>query len=121
MRETPSMTEHLAPVLHVRDARAATRWYAQLGFVMEWEHRFAPGLPLYVGIARGGLRIHLSEHAGDARPGTLVYLYVDDVEAAARAVGVTELDDMPWGRDFEIADPDGNRLRIGTALGADGS
>ncbi len=35
MRETPSMTEHLAPVLHVGDARAATRWYAQLGFVME--------------------------------------------------------------------------------------
>ena len=88
---------------------------------MEWEHRFAPGLPLYVGIACGGLRIHLSEHAGDARPGTLVYLYVDDVDAAARAVGVTQLDDMPWGRDFEIADPDGNRLRIGTALDADGS
>jgi hypothetical protein len=22
---------------------------------------------------------------------------------------------MPWGRDFEIADLDGNRLRIGTA------
>lgn len=115
------MTEHLAPVLHVTDARAATRWYAQLGFASEWEHRFAPGLPLYVGIARGDLRIHLSEHAGDARPGTLLYLYVDDVDAAARAVGATEIDDMPWGRDFEIADPDGNRLRIGTALGADGS
>ena len=60
-------------------------------------------------------RLHLSEHTGDARPGTLVYIHVDDVDAAARAVGVTEIDDMPWGRDFEVADPDGNRLRIGTA------
>jgi SRSO17 transposase len=38
-----------------------------------------------------------------------------DVDAVASALGVTEIDDMPWGRDFEIADLDGNRLRIGTA------
>jgi hypothetical protein len=31
------------------------------------------------------------------------------------ALGVTEIDDMPWGRDFEVSDLDGNRLRIGTA------
>ena len=58
--------------------------------------------------------MHLSEHAGDARPGTLVSINVEDVDAAADAVGVTEIDDMPWGRDVEIADPYGNRLRIGT-------
>ena len=45
----------------------------------------------------------------------LVYLYVEDVDALADTLGVTEIDDMPWGRDFEVADPDGNRLRIGTA------
>jgi predicted enzyme related to lactoylglutathione lyase len=61
------------------------------------------------------VRMHLSEHSGDARPGTLVYLYVDDVDAAAAAVGATAIDDMPWGRDFEVTDPDGNRIRIGTA------
>ena len=108
------MGESLVPIMRVADAEAAVAWYRKLGFVKEWEHRFAPGLPLYVGIARGELRMHLSEHAGDARPGTLVYLSVDDVDAAADALGVTDIDDMPWGRDFEVADPDGNRLRIGT-------
>ena len=110
------MSESLAPILRVADAEAAVEWNRQLGFVKEWEHRFAAGLPHYVGIARGDLRMHLSEHAGDARPGTLVYMNVEDVDAAADALGVTEIDDMPWCRDFEIADPDGNRLRIGTGV-----
>jgi len=56
----------------------------------------------------------ISRSTGDARPGTLVYLYVEDVDAVADTLGVTEIDDMPWGRDFEVTDPDGNRLRIGT-------
>jgi predicted enzyme related to lactoylglutathione lyase len=59
--------------------------------------------------------MQVSEHTGDARPGTLVYFYVEDVDALAGTLGVTEIDDMPWGRDFEVSDPDGNRLRIGTA------
>jgi len=46
-----------------------------------------------------------------------VYLYVDDVDVAAAALGVTAIDEMPWGRDFEVADPDGNRLRIRTTKG----
>lgn len=102
------------PILRVADARAAVEWYGRLGFVTEWEHRFAPELPLYMGIARASARIHLSEHSGDAQPGTLVYLYVRDVDAAAAAVGVDNIDDNDWGRDFEVHDPDGNRLRIGT-------
>ncbi|MFG2064178.1 glyoxalase superfamily protein [Micromonospora sp. NPDC048871] len=77
--------------------------------------RFAPELPRYVGIARGGMHLHLSEHTGDARPGTLVYLYVGDVDAMAAACGISEVDDMEWGRDFEVTDPDGNRLRVGTS------
>jgi catechol 2,3-dioxygenase-like lactoylglutathione lyase family enzyme len=109
------MTAHLAPVLRVADASAAAAWYRRLGFTKQWEHRFAPGLPLYVGIARDAAQIHLSEHTGDARPDTLVYLYVDDVDAAAKACGVTEIDDMEWGRDFEVTDPDGNRIRVGSA------
>lgn len=94
------MTAHVAPVLRVVDATAAAAWYEQLGFAREWEHQFGPGLPLYEGIACGEARMHLSEHAGDALYPALVYLNVDDVDAVASAVGVTAIDDMPWGRDF---------------------
>jgi catechol 2,3-dioxygenase-like lactoylglutathione lyase family enzyme len=108
------MDEYVAPVLRVADAAVAVRWYERLGFVQQWEHRFAPQMPRYVAIARGEVHLHLSEHVGDARPGALVYLYVRDVDAAAAACGVTEIDNMDRGRDFEVTDPDGNRLRVGT-------
>ncbi|MFG1837908.1 glyoxalase superfamily protein [Micromonospora sp. NPDC049175] len=107
------MTERLAPVLRTTDANAAAAWYSRLGFVRQWEHRFAPDLPLYVSIARGGVEIHLSEHTGDARPDTLLYLYVDDIDAAAAACGVGAVGQQDWGREFEVVDPDGNRLRVG--------
>lgn len=108
------------PILRVSDARRAVEWYARLGFVEDWEHRFEPGLPAYVQVSHGSARLHLSEHTGDARPGTLVYMWVPDVDAAAEAVGVpaSEIADVDWGRDFEVLDPDGNRLRIATGPGA---
>ncbi len=42
--------------------------------------------------------------------------FAEDRDAES-ALGVTEIDDTPWGgRDFEVTDPpDRNRLRIGTA------
>lgn len=104
-------------MLRVRDAAAAVDWYARLGFAKEWEHRFEPHLPAYVAIALGDARIHLSEHRGDAkRRAGLIYLHVDDVDAAARAVGA-QVETAPWGREFEVRDPDGNRIRVGEAPG----
>ncbi|MGA4941139.1 MULTISPECIES: glyoxalase superfamily protein [Streptomyces] len=68
---------------------------------------------LRVEVARGGVRLFLSEHTGDARPGTLVHLRVRDVDAVASEFGV-RVEDAPWAREVELRDPDGNRLRIGT-------
>jgi len=101
------------PIFRVADGGAAARWYERLGFEVVGEHRFADGLPLYLFLRRGDVYLHLSEHEGDARPGTLVYFYVDDADAIATefAVPVTT---QPWAREIELTDPDGNRLRIGT-------
>ncbi|MBT2400066.1 glyoxalase superfamily protein [Streptomyces sp. ISL-100] len=107
------MNEEVIPILHVKDADAAATWYARLGFGKQWEHRFEPGFPAFVEVARGPLRLFLSEHQGDARPGTLVYLRVRDVDAVAAEFGVTVVD-QPWAREVELRDPDGNRLRVGT-------
>ncbi|MES9805953.1 glyoxalase superfamily protein [Streptomyces cinereoruber] len=107
------MAEEAIPVLRVEDAAAAVAWYGRLGFVRQWEHRFEPGFPAFVEVARGAVRLFLSEHTGDARPGTLVYLRVRDVDAVASEFGV-RVEDAPWAREVELRDPDGNRLRIGT-------
>ncbi|MFI6869305.1 glyoxalase superfamily protein [Nocardia sp. NPDC050406] len=109
------MREEVVPILRVADAAAAVRWYERLGFEQRWEHRFEPGLPAFVEVARGDMRLFLSEHTGDARPDTLVYLSVRDVDAVAAEFGVTP-EDAPWAREIELRDPDGNRLRIGTPV-----
>jgi hypothetical protein len=64
-----------------------------------------------VSIARVGARLFLSEHRGDVRPGTLVGLYVSDVDAVAAESG-RPAGEPPYGCEFELRDPDGNRLRI---------
>ncbi len=110
---TERVDEEVIPILRVADAAAAVRWYARLGFAARWEHRFEPGLPAFVEVARGRVRLFLSEHTGDARPDTLVYLRVADVDAVAAEFGV-RVEDAPWAREVELRDPDGNRLRVGT-------
>ncbi|QDU97726.1 glyoxalase superfamily protein [Lignipirellula cremea] len=106
------MTEELAPVLYVQSAASSATWYARLGFEVQGEHRFADGLPLYMFLRRGGVILHLSEHQGDARPGTLLYLYVEDVDTIAAEFDV-EITEQPWAREVHLIDPDGNRWRIG--------
>lgn len=107
------MDEEVIPILRVEDTARAVAWYGRLGFAKEREHRFGPGLPAFVTVARGKVRLFLSEHRGDARPDTLVYLRVRDVDAVATEFGLSPRE-APWAREIELRDPDGNRLRIGT-------
>lgn len=109
------MVELLVPVFRVADGEVAASWYARLGFVVDGVHRFEPHLPRYTFVRRGDVCLHLSEHLGDARPDTLAYFYVDDVQAIATEFGVPVVQ-QPWAREIELTDPDGNRLRIGTAI-----
>jgi hypothetical protein len=106
------MDEEVIPILRVSAAAAAAAWYQRLGFGQEWEHRFEPGFPAFVSVARGRVRLFLSEHTGDARPDTLIYLRLRDLEAIAEEFGAA-VEQMPWGGEVRLRDPDGNRVRIG--------
>jgi catechol 2,3-dioxygenase-like lactoylglutathione lyase family enzyme len=106
--------EEVVPVLHVEDAARAVAWYERLAFRKEWEHRFERGFPWFVSIARGRVRLYLSEHEGDARPNTLIHLYVDDIDAVSAEFGIPVDEAGLAGRECDIEDPDGNRLRIAT-------
>ena len=107
------MDEVVIPILRVADAAAAVSWYERLGFTREWAHRFEPGMPAFVSIARGRARLFLSEHQGDARPDTLVYLVVGDIDAVVAEFG-RPAGEPPYGCEIELRDPDGNRLRVST-------
>lgn len=105
----------MIPVFRVADAAKTAEWYRRLGFEIVGEHRFAPDLPVYMFLERNQVHLHLSEHSGDASPGTLVYFWVDDVDAIAAEFGV-ESEMQPWAREIALTDPDGNRLRVATRV-----
>jgi catechol 2,3-dioxygenase-like lactoylglutathione lyase family enzyme len=107
-----AMSEVAIPILRVDNVDAAVAWYARLGFAKQWEHRFEPGAPAFVEVARGAVKLFLSEHHGDASPDTLVYLVVSDLDSVVAEFGVLA-EDMPWGRrEVRLRDCDGNRLRV---------
>ncbi|MEJ5913007.1 glyoxalase superfamily protein [Pseudokineococcus sp. 1T1Z-3] len=108
----------VVPVLRVFPGEEAERFYRRwLGFAVDWEHRFEPGLPLYRQVSLGGCVLHLSEHHGDACPGARVRLRVDDVGRLARRLveddtyplrlGVTREE---WADELDVPDPFGNHL-----------
>lgn len=121
---SPSQLEKCVPTLRVRDASAACRYFCdQLGFTKDWEHRFEPGLPLFVSVSRDGVALHLSEHTGDGPLNVRVYVYVQDPKAlfeeltsrGARVIAEPEL--QSYGTlEFIVEDLDGNRLRFGRAV-----
>ncbi|MGE3508849.1 MAG: glyoxalase superfamily protein [Vicinamibacterales bacterium] len=107
------------PILRMFDEDKAREFYVGfLGFAVDWEHRFEPGLPLYMQISRDGCVLHLSEHHGDCSPGAGVRVETDDVEAlhaeiTARSYKYARpgVGERPWGtREMTVTDPFGNRL-----------
>lgn len=109
------------PILRIFDEAKAREFYLDfLGFSMDWEHRFGPGFPLYAQVSRSGLILHLSEHHGDASPGSTAFVWMDGIDAfrtelIARSYtyskpGIQE--NGPGGRTLEVPDPFGNRIRF---------
>jgi catechol 2,3-dioxygenase-like lactoylglutathione lyase family enzyme len=109
------------PILRIFDETKAREFYLDfLGFQMDWDHRFAPGLPLYMQVSRSGLQLHLSEHHGDASPGSTVFVWMQGIDALHAELtakrytysrpGIEE--DGPGGRTLQVPDPFGNRIRF---------
>lgn len=111
-RNSEMGVREVVPVLRVQDARKSAEWYSRLGFKLDDQHTFGPGMPVYAFLSAGDQHLHLSEHAGDARPNTLLYLYVTGIDAFAKEFCVA-VHDQPWAREISLEDPDGNRLRLG--------
>jgi uncharacterized glyoxalase superfamily protein PhnB len=112
-------TGSLVPILRIFDLEKALGFYVGfLGFEETFRHQFDPEAPFYLGLLREGVRLHLSEHFGDASPGTHVKIEVVDVEALCQELNAKRYrhsrpgwQDQSWGnRELTIADPFGNRV-----------
>ena len=113
--------ERVVPILRIFDVAKAKEFYVDyLGFRIEWEHRFEEDAPLYAQIVRDGLTLHLSEHHGDACPGSTVYVEMSGIaefhaELAAKNYRYLRpgLETTFYGtRSIETTDPFGNRIRF---------
>jgi len=108
------------PIIRIFSEEKAKEFYLNfLGFSLEWEHRFEQGFPLYAQIRRADLVLHLSEHHGDATPGSTVFVPTVDIDAFHKELNEKDykyakpgVEELPWGRQIEVADPFGNRIRF---------
>lgn len=124
----PSFDE-IIPIVRIFDEKKAKEFYVEfLGFEIKWEHRFADTMPLYMEVKRGNLRLHLSEHHGDASPGSNVFVRMTGIDALQQELigkqyqynrpGV-EIDRELGSKCMEVNDPFGNRLRFWEDLPAE--
>lgn len=110
------------PIFRIFSVEKAREFYLDfLGFKLDWEHRFEPDTPVYMQVSRGPVVLHLSEHHGDACPGSTAYVRmrgVRDYHAEISAKGYRYLRPGVESRDWTeaemtVTDPFGNRIRFG--------
>lgn len=109
-----------APILRIFDAPKAKAFYLDfLGFNLDWEHRFGENFPLYFQVSRAGLVLHLSEHHGDASPGSTVFVTMEGVAAFQQELAAKDytymkpgIEAMDWGQVMTLTDPFSNRIRF---------
>ena len=114
------------PILRIFDEPKALEFYGGfLGFTVDFKHRFEPDMPLYMGVTRAGLTLHLSEHHGDSSPGANVYVPMLGVHALHKELidkkygyGRPGLESLPWGDVLTVHDPFGNRIRFSQDMSA---
>jgi uncharacterized glyoxalase superfamily protein PhnB len=109
----------IIPILRSFDEGKALEFYVEwLGFKVDFKHRFEPELPLYMQVSRGDCVLNISEHHGDATPGSAVRIRVDELEAFHAEISAKNyknyrpgLKDQEWGvREMTVQDGAGNRL-----------
>lgn len=107
------------PILRSFDEAKAREFYVDfLSFKVDWEHRFEPGLPLYMQVSRDGILLHISEHHGDGSPGTRFRIVVKGLrDFHAELIEKRYKNNRPgleqpdWGGlEMTVIDPVGNRI-----------
>ncbi len=106
------------PILRIFDRSKAKEFYEDyLGMTVDWTYQGPDDAPVYMQVSRSLLRLHLSEHYGDASPGARLFIPMEDIEGLHKELSRKNfkfanpsIDKMPWGDELLLTDPFGNRL-----------
>ncbi|ASY68079.1 glyoxalase superfamily protein [Sinorhizobium fredii] len=112
--------EQAVPIVRIFDVAKAQEFYLGfLGFTVDWEHRYGDDFPLYTQVSRSGLKLHLSEHAGDATPGGNMCVYMRGIRAFHKELLAKNyrymrpgLEDEGTRLELTVIDPFNNRIRF---------
>lgn len=119
------MLQKTIPILRMFDVAKAKEFYFEwLGFKIEFEHQFEENTPYYIGITKDDIQLHLSEHYGDATPGSKVFIVCNEIKKY-----FAELQSRPYkyyrpclektfyaALEFSVQDPFGNKLSFNQYL-----
>ncbi|WP_377890585.1 glyoxalase superfamily protein [Alkalihalobacillus sp. R86527] len=109
----------VTPIFRIFDTEKAHGFYVDfLGFQVDWEHRFAENMPLYVQVSMKEAVLHLSEHHGDASPGGAVRIKMSDLRGYHASIQDKDypfanpgIEKKPWGTiEVTVTDPFSNRI-----------
>jgi catechol 2,3-dioxygenase-like lactoylglutathione lyase family enzyme len=108
------------PIARIFDEAKAREFYCGfLGFSVDWEHRFGDDFPLYMQVSRANIRLHLSEHAGDASPGGNMVVFMTGIAAFNAELKAKNyrymkpgVENQDWGAEMAVTDPFSNRIRF---------
>lgn len=113
------------PIVRIFDLPKAREYYFDfLGFSLDWDHRYGDDFPIYMQVSRGGLKLHLSEHAGDATPGGNMVVYMKGIRAFHAELTEKNYRFMKPGLETEggrlevtVTDPFNNHIRFMEVVG----
>jgi extradiol dioxygenase family protein len=117
---TPRFTRTI-PILRMFDIAKAREFYVDfLGCKVDFEHRFAPDLPLFIQVSLGEVLLRLSEHHGDSSPGAKVTIEMTGLAEYHAALAAKKyryarpgLVEQPWdATTMTITDPFYNRIEF---------
>lgn len=70
----------IIPIFRIFDIDKANQFYMNfLGFQLDWNHQFGENMPFYLQLSLNDTIIPLSEHHGDATPGSAIRIKVRDL------------------------------------------
>ncbi|MCM3709601.1 glyoxalase superfamily protein [Sporosarcina luteola] len=109
----------ITPIFRIFDIGKALAFYVDyLGFQMDWQHQFAENMPFYFQISKNKTVLHLSEHHGDASPGSAIRIKMEDVRGYHAYLSEKDycfanpgIENTPWGTlELRLIDPFSNRI-----------
>ena len=109
----------IIPIFRIFDIEKALEFYVDfLGFQVDWQHQFEEDMPLYLQVSLNEAVIHLSEHHGDATPGSAIRIKMENLIEYHALLAEKNyryarpgIEDTAWGsQEVRVGDPFSNRI-----------